>query len=40
MNNLVNLTIDGKSIQAEAGKNLVDVAKAHGVYIPTLCYFR
>jgi len=40
MNNLVNLTIDGKTIQAESGKNLVDVAKQNGIYIPTLCYFR
>ncbi len=40
MNNRINLTIDGKSIQTEAGKNLVDVAKENGVYIPTLCYFK
>jgi [NiFe] hydrogenase diaphorase moiety small subunit len=40
MNNLVNLKIDGKPIQAEAGTNLVDVAKQNGVYIPTLCYFK
>ena len=40
MNNLINLTIDGKKIQAEKGKNLVDVAKDNGVEIPTLCYFK
>jgi [NiFe] hydrogenase diaphorase moiety small subunit len=40
MNNLVNIKIDGKPIQAEAGKNLVDVAKQNGIYIPTLCYFK
>ena len=40
MNKLVNIKIDGKNIQAEEGKNLVDVAKENGVYIPTLCYFR
>jgi len=40
MNNLVNLTIDGKSIQAESGKNLVDVAREHKINIPTLCYFK
>lgn len=40
MNELVNFKIDGKDIQAEKGKNLVDVAKENGVYIPTLCYFR
>jgi len=40
MNNLINLTLDGKKIQAEKGKNLVDVAKDNGVEIPTLCYFK
>ena len=40
MNKLVNIKIDGKDIQTEEGKNLVDVAKENGVYIPTLCYFR
>lgn len=40
MNNKVNLTIDGKSIQAEVGKNLVDVARENKVIIPTLCYFK
>jgi len=40
MNNLINLTIDGKAIQAEKGKNLIDVAKENSIYIPTLCYFK
>ncbi len=40
MNNLVNIKIDGKPVQAEAGTNLVDVAKQNGIYIPTLCYFK
>jgi [NiFe] hydrogenase diaphorase moiety small subunit len=40
MNNKVKLTIDGKSIEAEAGKNLVDVAKENKIFIPTLCYFK
>jgi [NiFe] hydrogenase diaphorase moiety small subunit len=40
MSNLVNLKIDGRPIQAEAGMNLVDVAKQNGIYIPTLCYFK
>jgi [NiFe] hydrogenase diaphorase moiety small subunit len=40
MSNLVNIKIDGKSMQAEAGMNLVDVAKQNGIYIPTLCYFK
>ncbi|MCX2720359.1 2Fe-2S iron-sulfur cluster-binding protein [Lentiprolixibacter aurantiacus] len=40
MTDKVNISIDGRHIVTEAGKNLVTVAKEHGVYIPTLCYFR
>lgn len=40
MNNMVNLVIDGISIQAEAGSNLIDVAKDNKIVIPTLCYFK
>ncbi len=40
MNNKVKLKIDGKSIQAEGGTNLVDVAKENNIFIPTLCYFK
>jgi len=40
MNNIVNLSIDGKKVKAEKGKNLVDVARANGIEIPTLCYFK
>ncbi len=32
--------IDGKKYLAEAGTNLVDAAKANGVFIPSLCYFK
>ncbi|MCB9080557.1 MAG: (2Fe-2S)-binding protein [Lewinellaceae bacterium] len=31
--------IDGKKYEAEEGTNLVDAAKANGVFIPSLCYF-
>ncbi len=40
MNNLVNITLDGKKIQAEKGRNLIDVAKENGIEIPTLCYVK
>jgi len=40
MNNLIKLTIDGKSVQAKARQNLVDVARENKVIIPTLCYFK
>ena len=39
MSNIVNITIDGKSIQAEEGKNLMIVAKENGIFIPSLCYY-
>ena len=39
MADMVNITIDGKSIQAEKGKNLMQVAKENGIFIPSLCYY-
>lgn len=39
MPELVNITIDGKTIQAEKGKNLVQVARENGIFIPSLCYY-
>lgn len=35
---LVNLSIDGKSIQAPAGSSVLEAARQAGIYIPTLCY--
>lgn len=35
---MVNLTIDGKAIQAEEGSTILQVAQAHGIRIPFLCY--
>ena len=39
MNNSVKIKIDGKGYQVQEGKNLIDTAKEHGIYIPTLCHF-
>lgn len=39
MAKLVNITIDGKEIQAEEGRNLVQVARENGFFIPSLCYY-
>lgn len=39
MASMVNITIDGKDFQAEAGKNLMLVAKENGIFIPSLCYY-
>ncbi len=35
---MVNLTIDGRAIQAEKGQTILDAARDNGIYIPTLCY--
>jgi NADH dehydrogenase/NADH:ubiquinone oxidoreductase subunit G len=35
---MVNLVIDGKNIEAEAGTTILNAARANGIVIPTLCY--
>jgi len=35
---MVNLTIDGRAIQAKPGSTILDVAKENGIFIPFLCY--
>ncbi len=35
---MVNLTIDGRAIQAETGKTILEVARENGIFIPYLCY--
>ena len=39
MSKLVNITIDGKAIQAEEGKGLMLVARENGIFIPSLCFY-
>ncbi|MHB9091283.1 MAG: 2Fe-2S iron-sulfur cluster-binding protein, partial [Chloroflexota bacterium] len=34
----VALTINGKHVQAEAGRSILEVARQYGVNIPTLCH--
>lgn len=36
----INLTINDKPIQAQAGQSILEVAREHGIFIPTLCYHR
>lgn len=33
------VTIDGREIEAEAGKTILEVARQNGIKIPTLCYY-
>lgn len=35
---MINLTINGKQIQAPQGSTILEAARAAGIYIPTLCY--
>ncbi|HUT84502.1 MAG TPA: molybdopterin-dependent oxidoreductase [Thermodesulfobacteriota bacterium] len=35
---MARLTIDGKQIEAQEGKALLEVALENGIYIPSLCY--
>ncbi len=37
---MVNIEIDGKKIEAEAGSMIIEVADANGVYIPRFCYHK
>ena len=35
---MITITIDNKIIQAEEGKNILQVAKENGIHIPTFCH--
>ncbi len=37
---MINIKINGKEIQAEPGKTILQVAKEHDTHIPTLCYHK
>ena len=34
----ITLTLNGREVQAQPGQTILDVARAEGVDIPTLCY--
>ena len=38
MGKTIKVTIDGKECVSEYGKSILEVARANGVYIPTMCY--
>jgi [NiFe] hydrogenase diaphorase moiety small subunit len=40
MSEIVKFTIDGKEIEGEKGRLLVDVAAENGIYIPVLCHWK
>ena len=35
---MIHLVIDGRGIETEPGRTILEVAREHGIYIPTLCY--
>lgn len=35
---MIALTIDGKKIQTQPGRTILEAAREHGIWIPTLCY--
>ena len=37
---MINLTIDGKQIQAEEGLTILEAAMKNGIDIPTLCFLK
>jgi NADH-quinone oxidoreductase subunit G/NADP-reducing hydrogenase subunit HndD len=37
---MINLTIDGQKVQAEAGTSILEAAKSAGIDIPSLCYLK
>jgi predicted molibdopterin-dependent oxidoreductase YjgC len=37
---MLNIKINGKAVEAEAGKTVLQIAKEHDVHIPTLCYHK
>jgi formate dehydrogenase major subunit len=36
----VTVTIDGQQCTGTAGQTILEIARAHGIYIPTLCYLK
>jgi NADH dehydrogenase/NADH:ubiquinone oxidoreductase subunit G len=35
---MIRLTIDGREIETEPGRTILEVAREHDIHIPTLCY--
>jgi len=35
---MIRVTIDGQEIETEPGRTILEVAREHGIHIPTLCY--
>jgi len=40
MNNPIKLSIDGKEVEAQEEDTILSVARAHDIFIPTLCFLK
>ncbi len=38
MSNIINITLDGKTVEARTGETILDVARQNNIEIPTLCH--
>jgi len=38
MDNMINITIDGKQCQAKEGEFILNVARANDIFVPAICY--
>ncbi len=36
----ISITIDGKKLETDPGKTILDAARENGIFIPTLCYYQ
>ncbi len=34
----ITITIDGKECKGKFGQTILEIAREHGIYIPTMCY--
>ena len=34
----ITLTVDGQSVKGKAGDTVLDICRANGIYVPTLCH--
>jgi len=39
MEKICSVTIDGKVVEVSPGQTILEVAREHGIYIPTLCHY-
>jgi len=35
---VITITIDGQEMRVAKGRTILEVAREHGIHIPTLCY--